>query len=275
MNRRVPLWIVALAALALAGVTVAQGYQPNFIRNLFSPIITGPTTANGDVSISGDAGISKNLNVGGTIIVGAIDAGNITVNSRLCTTPACTTNDISNDGFGSINIRGPFSGSNNFSASGTIQASGYLIPSGGIKNTGTAAPCTGTGSVCIDDTGGLEVTNGSGTTVASISAAGAAVLNGGATLGSGGTAIATYLSGTVAVTGASVTAGACAQQGTDITTTGAAAGDACLLGLSASPGNGLAYSCVAGTNKCQIFACNASAGNLTSLTGTHRCSVVH
>jgi hypothetical protein len=77
------------------------------------------------------------------------------------------------------------------------------------------------------------------------------------------------------VTGASIGAGACANQGTAITTTGSAAGDACFVGLGASPANGINYECVVSANACQIVGCNGSAGALTSMTATQRCTVIH
>ncbi len=177
MTRRVPLWSVALVLFTLAGLTIAQGYQPNFIRNLIGPVVvTGNEQVTGDLTVNGDAGVAKNVSIGGTLTTtGAISAtaANITTTGKLCSTASCSTNYAQNDTFGTWNFTGPAAFSNNLSALGTITSTGYLIPSTGLRNTGTAAACSGnTGSVCVDDTGGLAIADGSGTTVALISPAG-------------------------------------------------------------------------------------------------------
>ncbi len=174
----VPLWSVALVALILAGVTVAQGFQPNFIRNLLSPIITGgetvtgQSTFNGDLTVNGDAGVGKNVSIGGTLTTtGAISAtaANITTTGKYCTTSACSTNYFQNDTFGKVNVVGPLALNNNLEVLGTTSSTDYFIAATGIKNTGTSAACSGNlGAVCVNDTGGLAIADGSGTTVASV-----------------------------------------------------------------------------------------------------------
>lgn len=177
MRRPVPLWSVALVSLVFAGVVVAQGSQPNFIRNLFSPIIsggmtvTGPSTI-GDLNVRGDAGVS-----GYTTLQRAVYVDNVVTDggARICLTGtgACTTNYLAGDTFGSINGTGPWAFNNNIAVGGTSQATGYFLAAGGIKNSGTAAPCSGnTGAVCIDDPSGLAISDGSQTTVATVDSLG-------------------------------------------------------------------------------------------------------
>lgn len=104
-------------------------------------------------------------------------ANNFTTTGRYCTTAACTTNYITNDTFGTMNVVGPMSGSNNISAVGDLACDGYSNPKTGIKNTGTGAACSSnTGAVCVNDAGGLAVADGSGTTVATVSNAGLATV---------------------------------------------------------------------------------------------------
>jgi hypothetical protein len=102
-----------------------------------------------------------------------------------------------------------------------MSADGYSNPKTGIKNTGSAAACSSnTGAVCINDAAGLAVGNGSGTTVATVSATGAAVFNGGATLGSAGAAITSAPTGSATLDFASALVSTCSADLT-ITVTGA------------------------------------------------------
>lgn len=118
----------------------------------------------GTWSMGGNLQLPMDLRVGNVVLDGG---------ARVCMTGtgACTTNYIAGDQAGSINVVGSFLGTGNWGTAGDV-AGAYLKPASGLKNTGTGASCTGTGSVCVDDTGGLEISNGSGTTVAVLSAAG-------------------------------------------------------------------------------------------------------
>lgn len=224
MYRRVPLWSVALLLFLLAGLTVAQGYQPNFVRNFVGAIrVYGDLTADSvtATTVTGTSVISNGNVVaalGGQFVAGPLIVGN-----------GATTGALATVGAGLFTLTGVEDGDVHIVApgAGELQLQGQSVAIAGVTSIG------------------------------------------------GGATFTKFLSDTVAVTGASINAGLCANQGTAITLTGAAAGDSCYLGLSASPGNGLAYSCVTGSNSCQIVACNASAGSLTSLTGTHRCTVIH
>lgn len=98
--------------------------------------------------------------------------------ARLCLngTGACTVY-IASDTLGGV--QGAWgAGANwtgNYSSTGDVNLNGYINPQTGIKNTATAAACSGnTGAVCVNDTGGLAVADGAGATVATITAAGAA-----------------------------------------------------------------------------------------------------
>lgn len=166
--------LVALEALVYAAPT-PNNCGVNMLCRVRTLIVSGDATFSGDAGWTGNVALGGSLTVNGTLRAGPVDAGNVTVNGRLCTDPACTTNYFANDGFGTLNVTGPLSASNNIGAAGTVQASGYIIASGGIENTGTSAPCTGTGSVCVNDASGLEVAN-AGTTTASITAAGKATV---------------------------------------------------------------------------------------------------
>lgn len=179
---RLRLALVCIPLLLVAGVGVAQGYQPNFIRNLLSPIITGgmtvtgASTFNGDLTVNGDAGVTKNTVLAGTTVFGSNiypDGG-----SKYCYngTGACTAY-VAGDTFGGVT--GAFGGganyTGNWSTTGNVGGD-YIQPASGLRNTATGAACSGnTGAVCVNDTGGFAVADGSGATNATISAAGGGV----------------------------------------------------------------------------------------------------
>lgn len=164
MRRAPPLWPFAL--LALAGVVVAQGYQPNFIRALLSPIITGGATVSGGMTVSGVTTVQQ------------LDAGNITLASpgKLCLNVACTVY-LRNDGFDAWTIVGAVNITGAVGASGTVTSDVYGNFKVGLQNTATSADCSGnTGAVCVNDANGQAWANGSGTTVATMSNAGKATI---------------------------------------------------------------------------------------------------
>lgn len=196
MTRRASLWAVLVAALALGGLAVAQGYQPNFIRNLLSPIITGGATVSG--TLTADT-VKANVVDGGTVLatgpltVGGlaslqgltnalqVDAGNVVLAppAKLCLNIPCTVYG-KNDGFDAWTIVGAVNETGAFSASGTITSDVYGNFKTGLENTATSANCTGnTGAVCVDDTGGFAVSDGTThATVATITTAGRYFANG-------------------------------------------------------------------------------------------------
>lgn len=106
MSRRLRYLLACLPVLAVGAVALAQGYQPNFIRNFVGPIsVTGTLTTTGAVTSGG-----------------AISAGsnNITTTGRYCTDSACTTTYIANDGFGTLNLIGSVGGSGNWTTAGSL-----------------------------------------------------------------------------------------------------------------------------------------------------------
>lgn len=261
MKRRFPL--LPFAFLAIAGVVVAQGYQPNFIRNLLSPIITGGATVSG--TLTADT-VRANVVDGGTLRLATV--ADVPTLSNISGTAGCGV-------AGTICLKDTLS-----LATSAGQLAATATPGNGVftlagdEDVDMNFTAAGAGEVTVDAAGAVTLCAGSATQCTLGRTAGATNVAGTVTF-NGANSFTKFLSDTKAVTGASINAGTCANQGTAITLTGAAAGDSCYLGLSASPGNGLAYSCVTGSNTCQIVACNASAGSLTSLTGTHRCTVIH
>lgn len=86
--KRVPIWAVAVTALVLAGVTVAQGYQPNFLRNLFAPIITGGATVSG--TLTADTVKAAVVDGGTVVATGPLNTQTAIVN--IATAATCSSN---------------------------------------------------------------------------------------------------------------------------------------------------------------------------------------
>lgn len=195
----------------------------------------------------------------GTITSGGVisaGAANVKTTGRYCTDAACTTNYLQNDTFGSLNVAGPASFTNNVAAVGTIQASDYVIASGGIRNTGTAAPCaSNTGAVCVNDVGGLAVGDGAGATVATVTATGAAVLNGGVTIGSGGQAITASTTGSATLDFASALVSTCSADLTiAVTATASSTVDLSVPSGSVAAGS-MFFAWVSGSNVVSVRHC--------------------
>lgn len=67
---RIRIWSLAVLALVVSGVVAAQGYQLGPISEWLGPIlITGRATIDGDLTVNGDAGVSKNARIGGDVTV--------------------------------------------------------------------------------------------------------------------------------------------------------------------------------------------------------------
>jgi len=169
---------VAAGVVALEAFVYAQPIPNNCGVNMLCRVrtlIVSSTSTTGDLTVNGDAGVGGFTTLGRAAYTDnlVLDGG-----ARLCMTGtgACTTNYLAGDTFGSVNGTGPWTFTNNVNVGGTLTSTDYFIASTGIKNTGTAAACSGnTGAVCVNDTGGLAIGDGSGNTVATVSAAGAAV----------------------------------------------------------------------------------------------------
>lgn len=183
---RFALWCLPalLPALLVGGLAVAQGYQPNFIRNFIGPIfVTGDQTVTGTVAASTvkalvvDAGTLYStgpLTAIGKSTFAGVNAGDVVLDGGARLLFNAATTHVESDGAGGVagawGAGANFTG--NYSTSGNIVLDGTLTVKSDLRNSATAANCTGTGAVCVNDTGGLEVTNGSGTTTAAITAAG-------------------------------------------------------------------------------------------------------
>lgn len=170
-----------MAGLLIAVVAVAQRPRGG-LTSVSGQNITPASVVTNGLTVNGDAGVGGNVSIGGALTTaGAISAtaANITTTGKYCSTASCSTNYAQNDTFGKLIFTGPVGMSNNLEVGGTTQSTDYFLASTGIKNTGTAAACSGnTGAVCVNDTGGLAVADGAGTTVATISNAGTATVAG-------------------------------------------------------------------------------------------------
>lgn len=147
-------------------------------------IVQGPSALNGDLYVFGDAGVTKNASIAGTMEVGGVSWLEAAVNATLVDAGNVvlpTTGKVKLDGpGGSVNVA--YGGSNTVqfgdSAANTIAFTGAFDNGttrvrGGLANDTSGAACSSnTGSVCVNDTGGLCWTNGSGTTVGCLTAAG-------------------------------------------------------------------------------------------------------
>lgn len=83
MKRRLPVWPFAL--LIIAGFVTAQGYQPNFPRNLVGPIsVTGNLTVSGTTSLQAvtatTVGVTTSISNAGTSAACSSNTGAVCVN---------------------------------------------------------------------------------------------------------------------------------------------------------------------------------------------------
>lgn len=144
MYRRVPLWAVALVVLAIAGLTIAQGYQPNFLRNL-----VGPVTVTGDETITGTlaaATVRANVVDGGTVVAHVLSTDGDATAMHFVSTASAAEMGLAIPADTSISFNSPTNSKTiNYGALQTphIQVNDDFGTSGGLYGT-TLLPYSGT-----------------------------------------------------------------------------------------------------------------------------------